>query len=225
MEDGIMMAESRMSTLESAPKTVLVPQPSFRAPRPGSLPFPRLLPARATGGLLWMCHFPLAWGWLGWVALVPLLCLVRSEASARRIYFSAWVGGLVFFWPAIQWMRVADDRMYYTCGGLSTYCSIFFPIGICLLRRLDRITRLPLVVTLSVVWTALEFFRGYAFTGFAWYFLGYTQQSFVPLIQVSDLAGVYAVTFLVAAMNALLFELLYTRPSFRRLLSLPANVS
>ena len=46
-----------------------------------------LLAALLSAGLLWLCYFPMAWGWLGWIALVPLLCLVRSEASSKR---SAW---------------------------------------------------------------------------------------------------------------------------------------
>src|SRR5438874_9519726 len=134
MEDGIMMAESRMSTLESAPKSVIVPQPSFRALRPGSLPFPRLLPALATGGLLWMCYHPLSWGWLGWVALVPLLCLVRSTGRPRNIYLAGWAGGSLFFWPVLQWMRVADYRMYATWAMLAFYCSLYFPAAIWLTR-------------------------------------------------------------------------------------------
>jgi len=39
-----------------------------------------LAPALATGALLWMCYFPLAWGWLGWVALVPLLWFCRDRS-------------------------------------------------------------------------------------------------------------------------------------------------
>src|SRR5262245_1599480 len=67
-----------------------------------------LLSAGLTALLLWLCYFPVAWGWLGWVALVPLLVLVRARARARRVYGCAWLAGLAFFWPAIQWMRVAD---------------------------------------------------------------------------------------------------------------------
>src|SRR5262249_27461669 len=59
------------------------------------------------GLLLWLGYFPVNWGWLAWCALVPLLGLVRAKAPGWRIYLSAWLGGLLFFWPAIQWMRVA----------------------------------------------------------------------------------------------------------------------
>jgi apolipoprotein N-acyltransferase len=178
-----------------------------------------------TAGLLWLSYFPVAWGWLGWVALVPFLTLVRSEAPARRLYLAAWLAGLAFFWPILQWMRVADDRMYATWAALATYCSLYLPGVLVLLRRLDRRSGLPLVVTLPVVWTALEYLRAHFLTGFAWYFLGHTQHACLPLIQVADLAGAYAVTFLVAAVNALLFELLYTRSAFRQFFALPTTIS
>src|SRR5262249_32620076 len=126
-------------------------------------------------------------------------------------------------WPALQWLRVADPMMYYTWGALATYCSLYVPLGIWLVRRLDRGTALPLSITFPVVWTALEFFRAnfigdfasavlghtqHDFPGgFAWYFLSHTQHEFLPLIQIADLAGAYSVTFQVAAVNAVVFQL------------------
>jgi apolipoprotein N-acyltransferase len=178
-------------------------------------PMPRLLPALFSAGLLWLCYFPVAWGWLGFVALVPLLCLVRAEGRARNIYWSAWAGGLLFFWPVLQWMRVADFRMYFTWAMLATYCSLYFPAAIYLIRKLDRGTSLPLAITVPVVWTALEFLRSFLLTGFAWYYLGHTQHAFLPMIQIADVAGAYGVTFLLAAANAWLFELLFSQAWFR----------
>jgi apolipoprotein N-acyltransferase len=163
-----------------------------------------------------------AWGWLGWVALVPLLCLVRSPARPRTVYLSAWAGALLFFVPVLQWMRVADPAMYATWLALALHCSLFVLAGVWLLRRLDRGTRLPLVLTLPVVWCALDFLRAHLFGGFAWYFLGHTQHAFPAVIQVADLGGAYAVTFMVAAVNALLFEGLCRLRGFRGLLNLEA---
>jgi apolipoprotein N-acyltransferase len=182
-----------------------------------------LLPALATGGLLWLCHFPVAWGWLGWVALVPLLCLVRSEARPRRLYFSAWAGGVLFFGLALFWVSVADYRMYGAWALLAIYCALYVPVGIYLVRRLERRTRLPLVITLPAVWTGLEFLRSYMLSGFSWYYLGHTQHDFLAVIQIADLAGAYGVTFLVAAVNALAFEGLYRSRRLRMALSLPAE--
>jgi apolipoprotein N-acyltransferase len=132
------------------------------------------------------------------------------------------LAGAAFFGPALQWLREADYRMYATWAGLALYCSLYFPVAIFLLRRLDRRTRLPLVVTVPVVWTALEFFRAHFGTGFAWYFHGHTQHAILPVIQTADLAGVYAVTFVLAAVNAALFELLSSTFWFRKFFGLPA---
>jgi apolipoprotein N-acyltransferase len=174
-----------------------------------------------SGILLCLCYFPIAWGWSAWVALVPLLVLVRRPAGGSHIFLSAWLAGLVFFVPILRWMRVADPRMYFTWIGLALYCSLYFPLAIGLLRWLDRHTRLPLVVTAPVVWTALEYLRAHLATGFPWYFIAHTQHDFLSVIQISDVTGAYGVTFLVVAVNAWLFECLCRLRRMRELLSLP----
>lgn len=178
--------------------------------------------------LLWLCYFPVAWGWLGWVALVPLLCLVRSPARSFHIYAAAWLCGLAFFVPVLAWLRLADDRHYegvglaipagcLTWAALATYCSLFVPVTLWWLRRLDN-KGWPLVLSVPLVWTAVELLRAHLLTGFPWYFLGHTQHAFLALIQVSDVGGAYAVTFLVAAVNAVLFEELWERPWLRHVI-------
>jgi apolipoprotein N-acyltransferase len=166
-----------------------------------------LAPALLSSGLLWLCFFPVNWGWLGWVSLVPLLTLVKSDARPRTVYLCAWASGLLFFWPALQWMRVADYRMYFTWAALATYCSLYFPLALYVMRLLVRRTRLPFVVIVPVVWTALEFFRSYFITGFPWYLLAHSQHDQLHLIQVSDITGAWGITFLVAAVNAFLCQI------------------
>jgi apolipoprotein N-acyltransferase len=183
-----------------------------------------LLPGLASAVLLWLCYFPANCGWLAWLALVPFLVLVRSPARPRRVYAATWLGSLAFYLASLQWVRVADWRMYGTWIGLSIWCSFYSLAALYLLRRLDRRTSLPLLTTVPMVWTALEFLRAYLLTGFAWYYLGHTQHNFLPLIQISDLGGAYAVTFLLAAVNALLFEVAYSRLLFRKLFALPDEV-
>jgi len=191
--------------------------------RPRPLPRRALLfPAALAAVLLWCSHFPLSWGWLAWVALVPLLALARQETPLRRILPAAWLAGLLFFVPVLQWLRVADPRMYVTWLGLAVYCALYIPLAVGLVRLLDRRTALPLVLTLPVVWVSLEYLRAHLFTGFAWYFLAHTQHDFAPLIQIADLTGTYGVSFLVAAGNALLFELLCRWPRFRIWFKVPA---
>jgi apolipoprotein N-acyltransferase len=208
------------------PSTARRDQPAPRPVPPATPPAARtvglcLAAALLTSGLLWLSHYPAAQGWLAWVALVPWLLLVRASAPNPPRYLFAWLAGLAFFTPALQWMRVAHEAMFYSWLGLSFACSCFFPLALWLLRRLDRRTGLPLTVTTPVVWTACEFVRGRIFTGFPWYQLGQSQHDFLAMIQVADLAGGLAVTFLVAAVNGLAAEALMRVPAVRGWFRLP----
>ncbi|MBL8796032.1 MAG: apolipoprotein N-acyltransferase [Planctomycetia bacterium] len=203
---------------EREPARIADPRSVTAAPRPSILDPRRsvLLPAVLSGGMLWAAHFPLAWGWLGWVALVPILSLVRRDLPAWRVFLGSWLTGVLFFAPALQWLRLADPRNYYSWPGLVLYCSFYLPLGIGLVRLLVRRAGWPLLLALPVVWTALEYLRAHLFTGFPWYFLAHTQHDFLLVIQIADVTGAYGVTFVVALVNAVLFELACTRAWFRR---------
>jgi apolipoprotein N-acyltransferase len=189
------------------------------------------LPAVVSGVLLWAAFFPLDLGPLGFFALVPWLTLVRAPVSNRRRYFAAYVGGVTFFALATQWVRVAHPMMYLSWLGLTVVIPLFWLVALALLRRLDRLG-VPLAVAVPVAWVALEYARmhfptGYPFMkplgayqmiGFGWYFLGYTQHAFLPLIQIADLGGVYAVSFVVASVNGLLADVVMQVPEVRRAL-------
>lgn len=162
--------------------------------------------ALGSGGLLWLSHFPVGLGALGWVALAPLLAVVRLCQTGKAAFGYGWLAGLVFYVPALQWLRVADPRMYATWLALAFYCSLYVGVAVWLVRWLDRRCRLPLVLIVPGVWVGLEYCRSWILGGFAWYFLAHTQHRQLWLLQVADFAGAYGVSFLVAAVNAAVFE-------------------
>jgi apolipoprotein N-acyltransferase len=224
----LMEEKSRNAPLRTAP-----------APLPGAAlrPDVAVWPVRlallgaslASAGLLWLAYFPVAWGWLGWVALVPLMLLLRARETARFLFLCGLLAGVAFFVPALWWMHAADGLrdsflsigpMTAAAYALALYCALYVPVALSLLRRLDRSVPLPLFLTLPIVWTALEFFRSFFGTGFPWYFLGHTQHDYLAVIQVADLGGAYVVSFLVAAVNAIAFEWLYLCPALRGTFSL-----
>jgi apolipoprotein N-acyltransferase len=193
------------TVIEPVPHKTATAKPSA-APAPARPTLRQLLPwALASSLLLYLAYFPVAWGWLGWVALVPLCVVMRSDARGRSVVLAAWICGLCFYFPALQWMRVADARMYATWCLLAFYCSLYVPICVLFVRALDR-RGLPLVLTLPAVWTGFELVRSHLLGGFFWYFLGHTQHDFLPLIQIADVTGGHGITFLVAAVNAIIFE-------------------
>jgi apolipoprotein N-acyltransferase len=182
-----------------------------------------LLATLATATLLTLAHFPVNWGWLGWVGWVPFCFLVRAP-RVRGLYLAAWAGFLPYYFCILWWISVANWFMTGAWVFLAVYGSFYVPVLLLTLRFLDRRTRWPLTLTLPVTLVLMEWIRGNMAGGvaslllgshqhelpggFAWYLLGHTQHDFLELIQVADLGGAYAVTFVVAAVNGLLFEIL-----------------
>jgi apolipoprotein N-acyltransferase len=170
-----------------------------------------LMLALVSAGLLAQAYFPQDFGWIAWFALVPGLVLVRADLRPRTRYLTVWLAALAFFIVALRWMRVAHEQMFYSWLALSLFCSLFAPVVIWLIRLLDR-RDWALTWSVPVVWTAIEFVRTHLFGGFPWYLLGHSQHDFLAIIQIADLVGVPGVTFLVAAVNGLIAEWLYSRP-------------
>ena len=57
--------------------------------------------------LMWAAQPPLDWGWLGWIAVVPWLVLVRWEKlTGWRPYRALWLAGFGFWLLTIHWLRL-----------------------------------------------------------------------------------------------------------------------
>lgn len=196
------------------------------------------LPSVLSGVLLWTAFFPLNWWGVSFVAMAPFLTLVRAEGVRRwERYLAAWFGGLTFGLLAAKWLGASPEPVmaYFAWPGVGLFLSVFWPIGLFLLRRLDRLGRPPLALTFPVVWVALEYFKahfptGYPFlkwiglyypSGFPWYFLGHTQHANILLLQAADLGGVYLISAAVGAANGAVHDLLVRVPLFRWFVNLP----
>lgn len=164
---------------------------------------PQSAPARGAwlcagaSALLWyLSYFPMNWGPLAFIATVPLLLLVRLEQPTRRMYLATYVTWLVATLAAISWMA-ANLPMVAAWLALSFYMATYAPVFLLSSRVAVHRLRVPLVVAAPVIWTGLEFVRAHLMTGFPWYLTGHTQWRWTTLIQISDLVGVYGVSFIV----------------------------
>ena len=151
--------------------------------------------------LLYLSYFPENFGFLGWVALVPMLYVMQCKVQASTKFLAASVCGFCFFTPALQWMRLADPMMYLTWIGLAIYCTIFFVTALFIISKFKNI---PLIFSFPLGWIAFEHLRANFLGGFSWYLLAHTQHDSPCIIQIADLFGAYAVSFLVATVNGFL---------------------
>ncbi|MEX0717654.1 MAG: apolipoprotein N-acyltransferase [Planctomycetaceae bacterium] len=175
----------------------------------------------ATAALLWASFTPLDWGPLAWVALVPLILLIRLPRPTRSMYRAVLAGGFLFNLMSLQWMRLGHAAMYPAWVATAAYMALYFVLFVGLSRVAVHRLRVPLWVAVPVVWVGLEYVRGHFLTGFGWYYLAHTQYRWLELIQISDVTGAYGVSFLIALANAALAGLV-PESAFRKLRLLPA---
>ncbi len=169
--------------------------------------------AVATGALLWLATDVRWLSGLAWVALAPLSLLARVPAPPRKLYAAAYLGGLAFFVPGVWWLGTAAPEWWQAGlmrGLLAGYLAAYFPLYLLLARLLLR-QRLPLLFAAPIAWVACEFLRMHVMTGFGWLMLAHALHRWTWTIQIADLGGVYAVSYLAATASAMLVELL-TQP-------------
>jgi apolipoprotein N-acyltransferase len=164
--------------------------------------------AGLSGLLLWASFPPLDWGPLGWIALVPLLLLIRPVQRPRGTVAATFVCGFLSQLCLLQWLRYGHPVMYLALLALALYVALYFPVFVLLSRAAVHRFGVPFTLAVPTIWVGLEFVRAHLLTGFSWYYLGHTQYRFVELIQVSDLVGAYGVSFIVATSAAALAGIL-----------------
>jgi len=153
--------------------------------------------------LLWAALPPLALGWLGWIAPIPWLVLIRrDDLPGRRPYGAIYLAGLVFWLIAIHWLRLPHPLVHLGWIALSAYLAVYLPLCIGLSRVGVHRFNLPLWLVAPIVWTGLELARAHMLTGFMMASLAHTQVNWTSLIQISDLAGEYAVGFVIILVAA-----------------------
>lgn len=158
---------------------------------------------------------PFGAGFLAWGALVPLFFSLDG-ASRRTAFLLGSASGFAFYLGTVYWVI----HSMYNFGGVPLGVSILVMLSLVLYLSLytgvfgllvsvtagfDRLAR---VMLFPAFWVMLEYLRGHLFTGFPWVLLGYTQSQYLPLIQISDITGVWGVSYLIAAFNAAAFFVL-----------------
>jgi apolipoprotein N-acyltransferase len=164
-------------------------------------------------GLLLFFSFPkYGNGWIAWIALIPLFFAIK-EASIKESFRIAFLAGFaahigLFYWIAFVVVQYGNLPVYAGIAAmllLSAYLSLYtagFAAGIVFLKGRGA----PLWLSAPLLWTALEYLRAHLMTGFPWASLGYSQYLHLQLIQISDVTGIYGISFAIVLINAVLFD-------------------
>lgn len=154
--------------------------------------------------------------WLAWVSLVPLLIGLRN-LTPKNGFFLGLCAGLshyitLMYWLAHTMSTYGNLPLYVSVPVLlllSTYLALFVAMFSMATLYLCSIPFL-LVFMPPLMWVSLEYIRSFLFTGFPWELIGYTQFNLLNFIQISDVFGVYGISFCIVLGNTVVF-LIYLR--------------
>ncbi len=177
----------------------------------------------AASGLLLTLAFPnIDFHLLAWIGLIPLFLALQGQ-TVKNGFWLGGISGIVFFAGTVHW--VTNSVHFYggiplipaslitllLCAYLALYPALFGAAVV----HVKRYHPSLLVLAAPALWTALELARTYVFSGFPWSLLGYSQYRALPVIQISDITGVYGVSFLIVLVNAAIAEFITDRKQYQ----------
>jgi len=188
------------------------------------------LPALISGILLALSFPRFELSALAWISFVPLLFSLWGK-NWQESFVLGFVFGMAYFFGTLYWVYHSINHF----GGIPFFASIIIVLFFCAylslfpalfsvaFSRVYKKTRLPALLIAPIFWVCIEFVRSYALTGFPWSSVGYSQYRFLPLIQISDITGIYGISFLVLAVNGLIADILLIRKRLREMPLFPLS--
>ncbi len=166
------------------------------------------------GSVLTFASFPTAWApdvnlfWLIWFSHVPILWVLRDKAPRAAFGWGLLAGTIIngggYYWIADLLQTFGHLPLPVAWLGLglhSLQLGLIWGIWAWALSRLGRGPGLSVEWTAPIVMVAAEFLMPRIFPAF----MGNSQFPFLPVMQICDVFGVSAVTFLIYRVNASLF--------------------
>jgi apolipoprotein N-acyltransferase len=149
-----------------------------------------------------------------WIALIPsfvgFVWLVESSPSRRSSFFTGWWFGFGYFSAGLYWVANAFLTKPEQFGWLAPIAvaalaaiQALFPGVTALLTDLTRARGVGRVLVFAAAWTACEWARSWAFTGFPWNLIGTVWVFSDAMIQVTAVIGTYGLSLLTVAAAAM----------------------
>lgn len=129
---------------------------------------------------------------------MPLFLAVQNQSKVKS-FLLAYFTGIVFWLGTIYWLiHVTLIGMIVLVLYLALYFAIFGLIIFYITHYTLHNTQLFIIPS---SWVILEYIRGHLFPCFPWAILAYSQYTNLPVIQIADIFGAWAVSFLIIMVN------------------------
>ena len=161
-------------------------------------------------------------GYLSFAALVPFFYSISRVFSYRKAFIGGLIFGLIYSammsYPLLHALNYHYNRSFIYSLLLITVTSIIplaFLYGIfsaaCIYFRVP--SKILCILIPPSLWIISDYVREIIPFYLPWGFAGYTQV-FTPLMQISDITGIYGVTFFILLINILITEIIIDRRNF-----------
>ena len=153
-------------------------------------------------------------GYLGWIALSPLIYVLWRSSYWNVVFYGVFYG-LFATLLSNYWLGTFSlvSLLAVVIIFFGFYLLFMLPFGLIVLA-LRKSSPGKRALATAAAWTTFELFRSTGFLGYPWVLVAHSQYLNLPLIQITEITGVWGVTFLLVFVSALLSELIH--PALRR---------
>jgi apolipoprotein N-acyltransferase len=168
--------------------------------------------------LLIISQAPISLFFVASFALVPLLYSLKT-GQKKFNFVKGFISGVLCYLGLVYWVVVAMN----TYGGISIplalltlfllvcYMALYMGLFTCFIAYLRDQFSVPFSLSGPLAWVVLEYARGIFMSGFPWSNLAHSQYNFLVFIQIASVTGTYFISFLLVAINCLIYETLYQK--------------
>ncbi|OAN18833.1 apolipoprotein N-acyltransferase [Photobacterium jeanii] len=169
----------------------------------------RPLLAALAGALATLSFAPYGYWPLSFISLIAFFFLLLNQ-SVKRSALIGFSWGLGLFGTGISWVHVSIDTFggmpkiasLFLMGSLISYLALYPTLFGALFNRFNRGRPFhQLMLSGPVLWLLLDWIRGWAFTGFPWLWLGYSQIN-SPFADIAPIFGVEGITLAMVLISA-----------------------
>ncbi|BBM89325.1 apolipoprotein N-acyltransferase [Spirochaetota bacterium] len=143
--------------------------------------------------------------YLAFIALVPLFIIIERKSFLQALFCLELF--VVLFYGYLMWW--VDIFHPLALPGLIFYLCLIYVVPFAIYRAIrGRYTHVYDPLLLAILFTLLEYARGLGFPRFQYGAIAYSQYSFLPFIQISEITGFLGVSFLLYLTNSFIAHLL-----------------
>jgi len=164
-----------------------------------------------SGVLLALSYPPLPCYLFAFIGLAPLLYVYEEKPRHPLLLtlLSFFIYHTASNWWISSWQANTDPYLLISGLAIDLVHPFFFlvPMGIYRVVR-SKLGLTKALIAFPFIWTAFEWAHSLGDLGYPWLTLGYTQMYKYLFVQAADIAGVWGLSFLIAACNAVVFALI-----------------